>query len=284
MNLTPSQKERYRIYLNMLQHRLRVKARFWISEDQITRYFQEHNLFFILAMGRSGTMFLSRLLNKSDNALVYHEPVEGDILAYINSFHNENKSLSYIKNFRKKEIYLRIKNKQIKCYGEVNSRLRRHCFALKKNFDKAILLHLVRNGKDVVSSIMNRWAFTPTDVGTYKVIAPPPNDPYHSKWPSMSRFEQVCWYWQVDNAYLRRHISNHIKFELLLSDYDCFVERVLEPLSLRISYAVWQKMVEKPVNVSFKTTFPKWSEWDRSLKEKFVRICGDEMVANGYDI
>ena len=284
MTLTPGEKERYRIYLNLLRHKLSINTKFWISDRSINDYFQSHNLFFILAMGRSGTMFLSRLLNKEKSAAVDHEPVPGDRVAYIKAFYSEKAALKYIHNFRRKEIYLRVKDSPIQCYGEVNSTLRRHCLALKKYFDKAVLLHLVRNGKDVVRSIMNRWAFTPTDSQTYKAIAPPTNDPFREKWSSMSRFERVCWYWQVDNAYLRKHISNHIKFELLLSDYEYFVEYILEPLDLRITSAVWKKAVEKPVNVSFKTTFPQWSEWDRSLKDKFMKICGEEMIANGYEI
>ncbi|MBC8484726.1 MAG: hypothetical protein H8D45_01630 [Bacteroidetes bacterium] len=69
-----------------------------------------------------------------------------------------------------------------------------------------------------------------------------------------------------------------------MSDYDYFVERILKPLCLKIPPELWQEAVEKPVNVSSRSTFPHWPDWDHSLKEKFVRICGDEIVANGYEL
>ena len=56
----------------------RIKLQFWISNKKINEWVKQKNFFFILAIGRSGTKFLSQLLNKAQNALVAHEVVGSD--------------------------------------------------------------------------------------------------------------------------------------------------------------------------------------------------------------
>jgi len=262
---------------------IEIKLKFWIKEAEINNWFGEKNVFFILSQGRSGTSFLANLLDKSAKACVEHEPVREDFQAYQGAFHSEKKALKYIKNFRKREIYFRVRNRNIEIYGEVNSLLRRHYKALKDNFPNATFIHLIRDGRDVVRSMMSRRTMTPEDPNT-KLIYPKEGDPYKEKWLEMSRFEKLCWYWQEENRYLRENIQNLVKFEEILKDYEYFRNNILEKIGICLSEEIWKREVNNPKNVTKEYSIPPWSEWDKKKKDIFKEICASEMRKNKYEI
>jgi hypothetical protein len=262
-----------------------IKQRFlfWITKKNIDKWVKNTNFFFILSIGRSGTNFFADLLNKTVDTYIVHEPVRSDHRAYQEAYHSEKKGLKYIATFRKKEIYLRARRKNIKTYGEVNSILRRHYLALLENFPEAQFFHLIRDGKDVVRSMMSRKTMTPEDRNT-KMIYPLDGDPWKSLWPEMTRFQKCCWYWQKENDYLNAHIKNIVKFEDLLLDYKYFAENLLKPLNLEIPIEIWEKEKNLPRNITPNYKLPHWKEWDEELKSSFREICGKVMKYNGYSL
>jgi Sulfotransferase family len=262
---------------------IRTKLRFWITESQVTEWAERTNLFFILAIGRSGTAFLADLLNQVPGAAVYHEPVKADFQAYPQAFHDPQKALKYIHSFRSKEIYLRAGEANLTTYGEVNSLLRRHSQALKEFFPKATFLHLIRDGRHVVRSMAARTALTPGDEKTLDIY-PTAADPWHNEWSKMDRFARLCWYWQVENAYLRKTIAKTVHFEKIITDYNYFKANVLEPCHLELPMDLWKKSVSKPKNVTTKHKMASWTDWDASQKATFDRICGQEMTISGFEM
>ncbi|NJE12880.1 sulfotransferase [Thermococcus sp. LS2] len=266
----------------LLMKKIKVNMYFWIDEDDIEEWFNTKNVFFILSIGRSGTQFLSDLLNKAPGALVVHEPFI-EAIPHQEAFHNPREAEKYIQTFRKKEIYLRVHKFDIETYGEVNSFLRRHCNALKKAFPKAKLLHLVRDGRDVVRSMYSRETMKPGAYDT-KRIYPKEDDPWRDEWPRMSRFEKLCWYWMIENKYLRECIGKTIQFEKVISDYNYFKKNVLKPLNLEIPREIWEETINKPKNITVRYKLPHWREWDQKKREAFERICGEEMKKCGYKL
>jgi hypothetical protein len=259
-----------------------LRLRFWITHKKADEWIENKKIFFILATGRSGTQFLSSLLNKSPGAYVVHEPVREDFRSYEEVFYNEKKAHKYIQGFRKKEIYDRAREREIHTYGEVNSVLRRHCNALKKSFPNAQIFHLIRDGRDVVRSSMSRGTMLANHPSTQK-IRPTPESPWKDKWNSMTQFEKICWYWDVENCYLNESIKKTLQFEKLISSYEYFKEHLLDPLEFKISKETWQKEVHSPKNITSQYTIPHWSEWDKREMDAFNEICGDTMRANGYE-
>jgi hypothetical protein len=257
-----------------------VQCRFWIPRSKIDSWSNTVDIFFILAIGRSGTKFLSQLLNKAENAYVLHEPLKVDRMAYKEAYYNEMKARNYIKIFRKKYIYL-MQNRIGKQYGEVNSFLRRHSNALKKEFPKVKLIHLIRDGRDVVRSMFSRETMNIEDENTQHII-PKKNSPFYNRWKNMTRFEKLCWYWKNENNHLRINIKNMINFEKIISDYDYFSEKVLNILGLEISEFLWEKERNKPKNITTDYTLPKWPNWTEEEKSIFNEICGEEMRLSGY--
>jgi len=260
-----------------------LRLRFWITNKKADKWIKNKKIFFILATGRSGTKFLSLLLNKSPGAYIVHEPVRWDFRAYKAAFYDDKKAYKYIQEFRKKEIYDRARKREINIYGEVNSVLRRHCNALKKSFPNAKIFHLIRDGRDVVRSSMSRGTMTDNHPSTKK-IHPTQKSPWKDKWNNMTQFEKICWYWDVENRYLNKNIKKTLQFEKLISSYKYFKEHLLDPLELKISKETWQKEVNSPKNITNKYTTPHWTEWEKGKMDVFNEICGDTMRVNGYEI
>lgn len=247
----------YYAYLSLLIKKANVKVSFWIRDSMIDDFFKDKEIFFILAIGRSGTQFLVKLLNNDPKALVVHEPFI-EAIPHQEAFHDLRKAEDYILNFRKKEIYLGIHNLNVEVYGEVNSFLRRHCYALKKAFPKVKLVHLVMDGRDVVRSVYARETMTPNAYDT-RMIYPSKDDPFSSRWNKMSRFEKLCWYWMVENRFLRECIGDSpVQFEKIISDYNYFKETLLDTLGLDIPKGIWEREVKKPRNITIKHKPPHW--------------------------
>lgn len=107
-----------------------------------------YNNFLITSFGRSGTKFLSNLMNKSKKWVVLHEPI-GSLDIKLNS---DNHKLSHLtlQRFNRNN------------YGEVNSRLR-HYFDVIKVRKKGVIF---RDPKDIIVSVYNRK----TDSDTKKIL------------------------------------------------------------------------------------------------------------------
>jgi hypothetical protein len=260
-----------------------TKLHLWIRGRQFDEWSAQINLFFILATGRSGTNFLASVLDQAPGATVVHEPVPEDFRAYTAAFYSENAASRYIQGFRRKEIYLRMHRSQHESYGEVNSVLRRHANALQQAFPKANVVHLVRDGRDVVRSMMARRTMTDQDRHTAK-IHPHSDDPWYSRWDHMDRFARLCWYWQVENRYLRETIARTVRLESLISNYDYFRQNLLVPCSLNLPASVWENSINLPANATKEHRMPPWPEWGHSRQQTFLDICGEEMTYNGYQV
>lgn len=249
--------------------------------EQALAWFDDKSVFFLLGMGRSGTNFLADMLSHCPVTLVHHEPVTEDFDAFVEAHSSEARALSYIENFRVAQMYHLAKAHDIRCYGEVNSALRFHGKALKAVLPKAKLLHLVRDGRDVVRSIMERKHYMP-EATSHHNLAPLPTDPLYAKWNSLSRFEKVCWLWADANRRVAQDVPDWIAFEPLVSDYRYFRGRLLEPVGLEMDEATWNKLVSSPTNVTKKFSFPKWQDWGASQRAMFDAICGEQMARFGY--
>jgi len=76
------------------------------------------------------------------------------------------------------------------------------------------------------------------------LVHPPPGDPYHEQWNSMSRFQRLCWLWQADNAFIRTSLDHTVRFELLLSDYDYFKSELLDYVGLEVDPGIEEGLEE----------------------------------------
>ena len=234
-----------------------------------------------MGFGRSGTAFMANFLDQAEGAHVFHEPVLEDFLAHLRAHYSPVAAERYMQGFRKKEIYLRMRNIAPGVYGETNSILRCHAAAIGKSFPEATLLHLVRDGRDVIRSHMSRRTMTGLNPFSMN-IHPIETDPWYPHWHEMDRFARICWYWQEENRRLRTSIRKTVQFEKVLASYEYFHEEVLAPCGIFIDKETWEGTIASPRNVTEKFQIPKWAEWTPDQQKSFRDICGSEMSACGY--
>ena len=258
-------------------------ASIWVNPKQMNETLEKWKFFFILGFGRSGTAFMAEFLNKATGAHVIHEPVFEDFYAHTRAHFNPKAAESYMQNFRKKEIYLRMRKTPPGVYGEVNGNLRCHTVAIRNAFPEAALIHLVRDGRDVVRSHVSRRTMTIKNPFSMR-IHPIPSDLWSSRWGEMDRFAKICWYWQEENKRLRMTVGKLVQFESILSDYDYFYAEILEPCGVQIDKKTWQNSVPTPRNITSHFKMPQWNDWSPAQKKTFIDICGDEMAQCGYPI
>ncbi len=280
-SLVKLRSERVRTEISRLIETLRVRGHVEVTKRQVEQWIASKRFFFILAIGRSGTTFLAHLLNMAADAVVFHEPTPSDIDAYRRAFFRPEDAERYIASFRKKEMYLRTRLADFTIYGEVNSLLRRHLHALSHHFPAAGFLHMVRDGRDVVRTMMSTDALAPGDMWTWW-LRPHESDPFFAQWPTMDRFAKLCWYWRVENQHLRTSIGDTVKFEEVTGNYECFEQRILRPFGLVLPQSVWKQQSGVQRNATGTYRIPHWREWDAHHIRTFETICGDEMRANGY--
>lgn len=252
------------------------------NAKQVEDWYENHQVFFGFAMPRSGTFFLANFLNHLlPDAQVEHEANVNDYWFYGSALQNETNALAYISNFKKADLARMALAQNKSVYGEINPFLRRHCRALQQLIPSARFFHLVRDGREVLRSIMSREILDATDPLQHRTF-PPEGDPYREKWKDMSRFEKICWMWQADNRYIRQNTKHTVQFEKLKVDFGYFKSELLDFLGLEMTEPTWQNYISQKKNITPKYKFPHWQDWCEEQTTRFWEICGAEMKACGY--
>jgi hypothetical protein len=252
------------------------------KEEEIGRWFDSREIFFGFAIYRSGTAFLATFLDQVvQNAVIKQEANVNDYWFYHLALQSQHEAEKYIDGFRLAEIYHRMRGRPEPLYGEINPYLRRHVMALRRKLPKARLFHLVRDGRDVVRSLMSRELLDRTDpLG--RLTYPPPGDPYERKWQGMTRLEKMCWLWQSDNQYLRQSTGRTVQFEKLITDFDYFKTNLADFLGIEIPETIWRQYTSRVGNPTQVFRMENWSRWSPVDRKVFGDICGEEMRACGY--
>lgn len=237
--------------------------------------------FIISSTGRTGTTWLAELLNQIQGTYVVHEPVPDEQYYHVEAFMRPERALPYLQEFRLREMAFRIRALRPAVYGEVNGALRRHVGALRELVPDFRIVHLVRDGRDVVTSVMNTETYTPHDK-TYADFHPPTDTIDLARWQSMDRFSKACWLWACENAHLRKYASHRARFEDITAGYDLFKKQILDPLDLNFEESVWATHNSKPLNATQVTRHPGYEGWTDAQKDTFWCLCENEMTVHGY--
>jgi len=254
-----------------------------VNQDDLRVWIKEWKFFFILGFGRSGTAFMADFLNQAKEAYVFHEPVLADFYAHARAHYDPRAAERDMQGFRKKEIYARMHHVSSGIYGETNGNLRCHANAIKATFPGVQLLHLVRDGRDVVRSHMSRRTMTLRNPFSMS-MHPVKTDSWKDRWYEMDRFARICWYWQEENRRLRTTIGKTVQFEKILSSYEFLRSEILEPCGIYIDNKDWEIAKSTPRNTTSEFSMPKWDLWTPKQQKTFREICGAEMEQYGYDI
>jgi hypothetical protein len=257
--------------------------------------------FFILSQGRTGTKFLSKLLNSVSETVVHHEPDELDRNILFYSYTGQfDEALNGLLTLRFNQLLEKVPNDFT--YGECNSYLRYNGKWLSENLH-AKLIYTCRDARSYIKSAYPRALYTNLD--KQLTIIPKTGTKYAERWPNMTRFEKICWYWAETNRSLLNDSSgNVLQIERLLSKYDYFDSNINKPIGFNISKTDWRRAVMKPENSSSSfillkrkirmtikggfgrnlgKSLPEYDMWSTSMKHTFNEICGPLMTELGYE-
>ena len=272
------------------------------------RFFRKANwdgvkVIFIVSTGRTGTHFLARFFRSLSPAIdSRHEP-DPDFLKLGVKYARGKVSLEDAAGvIRARRLWIadsiRKNNKNI--YIESNNRYFSLIPILWGNFPQAKIIHIVRDGRDVVRSTMNRDFYTPGD-GIYfrkkmRLQATDfSDDPYCNKWGSMTQFQKCCWHWVKKDGFIYQAIKGDsravtVKFRDIFnkeSNYQGLWE-IVNFMDIGINREDFRKQcslaMDKKINVSKREDFPHWRQWSGEQREQFMSIAGEYMELYGYDM
>jgi hypothetical protein len=226
--------------------------------------------FFITGHGRSGTLWLARVLNCDPVVNVHHEPLaQFDAKRYAKVYAGEMDALDYVQARipRMRSIWARHPGKG---YAEVNSYLRYVVPELRYEFDVPVL-GIVRDGRYVVRSLMARGCYQRED---YPEIQPP-----ERVYGRLTPFEACCWYWATTYRLLERQQVPLFYLEKLSGDYGYFCE-LCHAAGVTVRHENWLRHAGKRANVGVKDEEPP--VWDAAQWAQFEALAGDVQRALGY--
>lgn len=223
---------------------------------------------FVVSMGRSGTHWTARLINEATSFEARHEPRGNEQNALVHAFEEgETVADDYVHN----EVSLNTD------WIEVNSYLRYHASALVRKKQK--VKYQVRNGKNCVSSMMNRGSVYRD--GEWQIyLRPLKGDKYYDEWSKFNPFQKTCWYWWHPNQYLNNLFGGyHHKIEEITSDW----KAVDNMFSFDIDREKWGKLKDQKEDSTDPDRFPYPEDWSKKQHRQFDQICGNLMEKFGYE-
>ncbi len=230
-------------------------------------------IYFFLSTARSGSKWLSKYLDTATSLTACHEQT-------LNCrYPRESKELIFDKRTGHGFVDLLKNNDEIRqlCiesrnwietiegdYGEVNIYLERVLGVLQEVFPEAEYVHLHRDPKDVVRSLMNRdWYEVPEDC-KHPVMGVP-------FWSKMTQFEKVCWYVRLTNESLLELCDKQVRFQDMVTSHG-YLEKALESLGIAVYPRLANKCYGSVVNANHRTGFPVYDEWTNIEQSKFKTI------------
>lgn len=235
----------------------------------------------ITGIGRSGTKFLSLLLNTAKNGKIYHETKGVDMTFFSKSYYDENMPF-YLDRFQ--IMQNRMEEFPNHIYGEVNGQLRYWGNGLK--IITPYYYQLVRDGRDVIRSLANRdpEIFSIHDKKETGKIHPLNNTSWEKDWNDFDQFSRLCWQWQDCTLRLHQQEFPFIRLEDILKGFES-LQPLLKQTGLNLTYYDWKLSHLKKINATKEDSyFPHWKDWTEKQTKRFEEICGKAMRTFGYEI
>jgi len=265
------------------------------DQQTIDEIYESYSPVFILTTGRSGTVFLTRLLEFSETIIPYHEPAP--TLQYFSNFafHNQRDGdvLTKMVDAARMELILGVYIKN-KTYVELNQCMTFFAPAIRMLFKNSKFIHIVRHpGNFVRSAVRKGWHINDSiwESGRVQMAE-------NEKWNVMDQIEKLSWVWNTTNEYIKqfgdkinqnRFIS--FKIEDLFDSPRCakslfnFIDgsKVSSKLIKEVQKTKINELIigpNEPPNMKKIVPFPKYQSWDEGLKNKLKKH--SQTLANFY--
>lgn len=259
-------------------------------------------IIFILGSGRCGTLAFYQALQKVKNAEVYHEFFFEPTLRAATLYHMKKKTKAHIKKFVEENHLFSINNSKKKLWIDSSNALPWIADVLVEMFPNAKFIHLVRNGKKVVSSFFNKHGdIMYNDYHVKKLLSflknktkiissekkywrplPINNKSELEKFIKNGQFYRICKYWAEINEKINKSLKN-AKFKKTFKLEDIENKKKLLEFSNfigldRKDYLNFKSSFGKPVNV----TIPKNFYFSKQQQNIFEQTCSEQMIKFNY--
>lgn len=277
------------------------------------------NSYFILSCARSGSTSLAKILNTATNTICQSEPMPN--LCVETRLAMEDKlSDEAIDKALAESVVARAStfSKEYEVYGEKNVTFAPFITKMHEKLGCKFIF-LKRDGRDVVTSMIN-WhehkfgnfykeanskgnpsndalqaaknLLTYQDISDFSRPRPTKDHTLYYEWSSLSRFEMCSYYWSRINKLYLQELAKIPKEAYIELDYTNVTAQKLvevgEFLGLKgFEYQTIDEMLNKKINsLEYRGhssgAFPKWNEWDSTLREQFDRFASGMMYKLGY--
>jgi len=221
--------------------------------------------FFITGMGRSGTKWLSYVLDYDPAIKVHHEPVKRDPTNY--DLVRRDKDYSG-------EKYLRWRAGEMvppegQRWAEVNSYLRYLVPDLRRVFPGVPIAGLVRDPRKTVRSLVARGIYSNPD---YPFLRPPEE--------LDTQFARCCWYWADTYELLLEWEVPIFRLEDLNDALSPAFQELCEMIGASVPSRALNKYRGMPINASFRPEIPLG--FTEEEERTFIAIAGKISERLGY--
>lgn len=244
------------------------------------------DLFFVVSTGRAGSTSIANTLNRHPEIRCYHE-ANWQLVRLSTEYCHKKVSVARAKE-ELKAIYC-------DCgifpregvVGESSLKLGNLIEVVSGLLPRCKFVWIVRNGQDFVSSAYHRGWFSQNQeefaLGNqwiaYRVNGFEAGGFSQAEWNKMTSFEKCCWYWNYWNSIIDNQLSK--------LDKDRYISVRLEDLGDSLPHV--QSFLGVPVqelplsrdNTAKEKIAHPYSQWNRSEKDSFQKICG-EMMSRFY--
>ena len=239
-------------------------------------------IYFFLSTARSGSKWLANFLEQATPLRARHE--------FSLNHHFKNGEL--VEEKRTAEGFIDLVDKRDEAknlliesrtwleefpedYAEANVYLERFLPVMEEVFPDATMVHLHRDPKDVVRSIINRdWYDTPED-SKHPIMDV-------KAWDNLSQFQKACWYVRKTNESLFNSCQHSLAFEQMVKDFNYLIEK-LRALNIPVFPRLAIPLYSKKINQNYNYEFPEYTEWTEKHKELFHLICDPINKVLGYE-
>ena len=244
---------------------------------------QGKNWAFIISTGRTGTDFFTKLFNSEaiPDAWSLHEPrpaFRARSYELIGRRHTTFERF-YFQWPRKR----RHKRRPEKWYVETNYHLFAAIPLIREAFPNAWIIHVIRDGREVVTSWLNKYRYiTNNHITPFQLRG----DPAQEYWHTWNPVQKLSWYWKTVNELVEAQQPDlWLHFEALFQPPYKDLFRMLEALPLgQYDEAAIQTMAQQKVNRAPSQFFPPYERWPLQWQQAFNAIAGPAMNKFGYRI
>jgi hypothetical protein len=250
-----------------------------MTSEQEVRARVIRRLAFIVSTGRTGTGFLTRLFNEAiPGAFSLHEPKPA-FRRRLRAWVARAPSAMERRRFeRTRKRFLKHGDGDL--YVENNYQLFAAIPMIRAAFPGAKVIHVIRDGRPVTTSFLNRYRYIRSDPITPDDF----NDDHARKsWQGWTPVQKLAWYWVTVNRHIRAQGPDFVvRFEDLFGEDRTGLWNLLNFLGVDYDKEAVCALAGQRVNRNPVEFFPPYDLWPAHWQAQFWQIAQEAMEEFGY--